>query len=111
MYESPIHIYEELNRQITKDFENQIMVQVNAVVDVNKEELVKALNYDRDQYYKGYESGFNNAEKIYKRALELACKDVNISRLCNSSYKSCDKEESHCCECWNNYYLQKAREE
>ena len=29
-------------------------------VNVNKEELIKALQYDRGQYNKGYEDGFKN---------------------------------------------------
>lgn len=100
MYESPIHIYEDLYRKINADIEQQIMVQVNAVVDVDKEELTKALNYDRDQYYKGYEGGFNNAEKVYKRALELACETIAFGA-----------PKSDGAQYYVELYIKKAREE
>ena len=55
-YESPITaIYEQISNQINQDFENRIMAEVKMKVDVNvdKDELIKALNYDRGQYEKG----------------------------------------------------------
>lgn len=57
-YESPITaIYEQISNQINQDFEDRIMAEVKMKVDVNvdKEELLKALNYDRGQYEKGKE--------------------------------------------------------
>lgn len=57
-YESPITaIYEQISNQINQDFEDRIMAEVKMKVDVNvdKEELIKALNYDRGQYEKGKE--------------------------------------------------------
>ena len=57
MYESPItyHINEIYDKQMVER-ENSILVTVSESigVDVNREELIKALNYDRDQYKKGY---------------------------------------------------------
>lgn len=52
MYESPINqILGEM--QIT--YENECLKAVQSVgFDVNKEELAKALMYDRNQYEKGY---------------------------------------------------------
>ena len=57
MYESPIDIiYGEMQTQI----ENDVLKAVQRVsVNVNKEELLKALQYDREQYSKGYENGLN----------------------------------------------------
>lgn len=57
MYESPIGIiYGEMQTQI----ENDVLKAVQRVgVNVNKEELLKALQYDREQYSKGYEDGLN----------------------------------------------------
>lgn len=55
-YESPITaIYEQIENQITQDFENRLMAEVKMKVDVNvdKDELLKALEYDRHQYEKG----------------------------------------------------------
>lgn len=55
MYESPI---EFITNEINTKVENGIMSAVfNAGINVNKEELIKALQYDRDMYHKGYVDG------------------------------------------------------
>lgn len=72
-YESPIkidHENEEMIRKVMNAEEAYIMYQVNLVVDVDKDELLKALQYDRDQYEKGYADG--------RRAMDaeiVRCKD------------------------------------
>lgn len=59
MYESPIHIYQrELNAKIESRIDSQIFEATMEVgVSVDKDELIKALRYDRDQYAKGYADG------------------------------------------------------
>ena len=59
MYESPIEkIYGELQTQMVQEDENMVMKAVRKVgVNVDKGELIKALQYDRNQYTKGYEDG------------------------------------------------------
>lgn len=55
-YESPITaVYERIANQITQDFEDRLMAEVKMKVDidVDKDELIKALDYDRHQYEKG----------------------------------------------------------
>lgn len=60
MWKSPIEIAEEITKQIDMDFENGIIKAVQRVgIDVDKEELLKALQYDRGQYEKGYQDGLN----------------------------------------------------
>jgi len=61
MWESPVSIYETISDMIEKKIDGNIIVEVKKQlgIDVNKEELVKALNYDRNQYDKGYQDGFN----------------------------------------------------
>lgn len=55
MYESPIEI---IVGEMTTEWENGILKAVqNYNVDCNKEELIRALAYDRDQYQKGFEDG------------------------------------------------------
>lgn len=56
MYESPITIvYGDIQTEFKRETESLIVSCVqNVGVDVNKDELVKALSYDRDQYDKGY---------------------------------------------------------
>lgn len=55
MYESPITI---AKRQVQTQLEEGVMKAVlDCGIIVDKEELIKALKYDRDQYQKGYEDG------------------------------------------------------
>lgn len=64
MYESPITIKtEEIARNIMDKQEEYILTQVQMCVDVDKNELLKALQYDRRQYEKGYADGRANATK------------------------------------------------
>ena len=68
MYESPIivnvtdPIFESMNK--ARD-EYVIRACQRIGVDINQEELIKALQYDRDQYEKGYADGL-----AYKRPVE-----------------------------------------
>lgn len=56
MWESPINvIMGEMQTQIERDVFKAIQ---NVGIDVNKEELLKALQYDREQYSKGYSDGY-----------------------------------------------------
>ena len=57
MYESPIDIiYGEIETRL----EGEVLKATQRVgVNVNKEELLKALQYDRGQYLKGYKDGMN----------------------------------------------------
>lgn len=58
-YISPIKIYQT---EMETTLESNVMSIAQSMgVDVNKEELLKALAYDRDQYAKGYEAGYNKA--------------------------------------------------
>ena len=60
-YISPIKIYQT---EIQTALENDVMsVAQNIGIDIDKEELLKALAYDRDQYAKGYEAGYKRAIK------------------------------------------------
>lgn len=55
MYESPIEI---IQNDINSKLEDGILKAVqNIGIYVDKEELLKALSYDRDQYVKGYTDG------------------------------------------------------
>ena len=55
MYESPIEI---IVGEMQTEYENGILKAVQKYdIHCNKEELTKALAYDRDQYRKGYEDG------------------------------------------------------
>lgn len=77
MYESPIEVFtsqmDGILEQMQKQQEEYIYQAVlNVGVDVNKEELVKALQYDRDQYAKGYQDGI---EEFAEKLLELCIQE------------------------------------
>lgn len=61
MYESPIQITqigEQISTELVEQEEEYIFSVVKRIyVDVNKDELIKALAYDRGQYDKGYFDG------------------------------------------------------
>ena len=56
MYESPIDIiYNDIQYKVVEELDKNIVSAVQSYgIDVNKEELLKALRYDRQQYEKGY---------------------------------------------------------
>ena len=59
MYESPIDVF--YNDIVTK-LEDGVLKAVRDVgITVDKEELIKALQYDRDSYRRGYKDGVNHA--------------------------------------------------
>lgn len=59
MYESPINLFvSDIATQVDKQIEATIVTAVQKVgIDVDKDELIKALAYDRNQYEKGYRDG------------------------------------------------------
>lgn len=66
MYESPVNLtfmdemVDNIVKQQKEQEENYIMEYVRKIcIDVDKEELLKALQYDREQYEKGYQDGIN----------------------------------------------------
>ncbi len=68
-YESPIKVIQE---QLTLKMEDDILKAIQKYnIEVDKEELLKALAYDRDQYMKGYEEGRASAFNVERIAEEL----------------------------------------
>ena len=74
MYESPIEIiYGQLQTQLDGDIFRAVQ---KAGILVNKEELTKALQYDREQYVKGRRDGIKEfAERLKESSFEC---DVSI---------------------------------
>ncbi|MDO4486048.1 MAG: DUF551 domain-containing protein [Bacillota bacterium] len=61
MYMSPITI---MQSETKMRLEGEIMKAVARYgIDVDKDELIKALNYDRRQYEKGYKDGLNKSNE------------------------------------------------
>ena len=69
-WESPIKLdYTPFWEQIVDAQENAIYKAVLKVnISVDREEMVKALKYDRQQYEKGYADGYENG---YQAAMEI----------------------------------------
>ena len=67
MYESPIKI---ITGKIQTQIDDEIYRAVqNVGINVDREELLKALEYDRGQYEKGWREGFHDG---YIHGLEIA---------------------------------------
>lgn len=78
MYESPIKII--VSKLCTK-LESDCVKSVQSYgFDVDKEELAKALNYDREQYEKGHKDGYNKAIDDFKNKWDSRVMD--LIRLC-----------------------------
>jgi len=71
-YESPIRMI--VGEMQTKMEADTMSVIQRYGIDVDKDELIKALNYDRGQYEKGYQDGY---EKGYQEAKEDLIKFFN----------------------------------
>jgi hypothetical protein len=62
MYKSPLEI---IYKDVQHTLEEEIFYAIQQVdIKVNKEELIKALAYDRKQYEKGYEDGIRMAGAV-----------------------------------------------
>lgn len=73
MYESPIMEFtKEISRTLVEAKDEMILKTVqNIGVTVDKDELIKALSYDRKQYAKGYRDAMAKAETALAAAKEL----------------------------------------
>lgn len=76
MYKSPIEILahnpivEIIEKQNKQQDEHIYECIIETGVNVDKEELIKALKYDREQYHKGYTDGINDLVKRLKENLK-----------------------------------------
>lgn len=100
MYESPVRIFEtepnvimrDIAKKMTENFDDAVMMEIQHTyhIDVDKDELVRALKYDRDQYDKGFKDGMSAMlEKMtdYGYNVCLLCKHVG----CDYSKEPCSK--------------------
>lgn len=87
MYKSPIEIIQEqMTMQMNMEMENGILKAVQRYnIDVDKEELLKALKYDREQYDKGYQDGLN-ADKWIPCSERLSEEDVDVLACIKDGY-------------------------
>ena len=80
MYKSPIEkIYGELQTQMVQEDEKLVMKAIREVgVNVDKDELIKALQYDRNQYTKGYEDGKNEVLDKIRAEIQAIIGEHNL---------------------------------
>lgn len=96
-YESPITV---IMGQMRMEQENNIYKLIrNLGVDVDKEELIKALQYDRNQYEKGYINGYNRKASAVAREVideferRLYCESHLETPITGYSYSVVDVDE------------------
>lgn len=78
-YNSPIEItLQDMDMQIEDNILNAVQ-RVN--INVNKDELMKALSYDRQQYQKGYDDARNNIIHC-KDCTHYSVNNVLIGNVC-----------------------------
>lgn len=96
-YESSItRIENQLLSEMRKNEEDQFMCEVRQTIgyQIDKAELIKALNYDRDQYDKGYQdgklAGYRQAESEKRKGHWLINSDgyYPYCSICNNEPKS-----------------------
>ena len=63
MYKSPVEFYiEDIQHQMVKQMDEEMyQVVLHYVPNVDKDELIRALQYDREQYVNGYADGQRDA--------------------------------------------------
>lgn len=87
MYDSPIRLaVSKMTSQFNDDIYNAV---VKTGIDVDKDELVRALNYDRNQYEKSYRDGLKASKWIsVKERLPEVGEDV-IAYLGEGIFEIC----------------------
>ena len=81
MWESPIHLIEQ---RMPIQLEGDIMKAVTKVgIMADKEELLRALQYDRKQYYRGYNDAIKEFAEEIKRyiAVEYGLTDISLGYI------------------------------
>ena len=90
-YESPVTLYiSQIAAEIEQRRENEIIAQTSERmgIDIDKRELMRALNYERNQYSLGYRAG-------YAKAMETIQTEVaEVLRILKSIMPE-DKQEAH----------------
>ena len=80
MYESPIEIHQTSTQYTAifdKEKDSMILKAIQGVgVNVDKDELLKALKYDRQQYNKGYQDGIKEAVRRF--IARIKTESINI---------------------------------
>lgn len=98
MYESPIEIIQrDIVNGIQVKMENDICYAICSYgINVNREELIKALAYDRQQY----EKGFQDAQSKLKPMCKYLGKCMSHPDISREYHDWCDLYREDCnCQC------------
>jgi len=91
---SPVElIYKDVQKTFLEKTDEHIMARVESElgVKVNQDELIKAMNYDREQYEKGFENGYKQRDDEIIR-----CKDCKYFESRDYTYyKTTECENQH----------------
>lgn len=105
-YESPItRIYNQLVEEMVKEEEDQFVCKVRQTIgyNIDKSELIKALNYDRDQYEKGYQdgklAGYQQVESEKRKGHWACCHDDDLVYYCSECGRMNLRQSNYCPEC------------
>ena len=82
-YESPVTLQiRQIAEQIEEQRENQITATISEqlAVNVDKNELKRALAYDRDQYRRGYEDGWRARSEVIPKWVPVSEKLPDVSQ-------------------------------
>ena len=88
MYKSPIELYfNQMQMQMDEQLGEQVYKAVTQVgINIDKDELFKALANERDQYNEGFYDGVKEArERVMRLVLEL---QDNLDELARNAYRS-----------------------
>lgn len=86
-YKSPIEI---IYGEMTHKLENEVFTAVqNIGINVDKDELIRALAYDRDQYHTGYSDAMMSAVEVVRCKDCVYYKSEKLLRVDGSDYFTC----------------------
>ena len=90
-WESPVSTYiQRVSTEIAEKTDAYILEQIHNIgVHVDKEELIKAISYDRNQYEKGYKRGYGDGyskgiDDCFERLREIITGGINEDQRDNS---------------------------
>ena len=97
MYKAPINIYTSTfipNDVIKQQEANIYRAVINSGISVDKEELLQALQYDRNQYHEGYMAGKADAIvhgqwEMYKVPPMMCCSECDWGTAIQSDFNYC----------------------
>lgn len=90
MYEAPIEL---IMGQLRNQVDGEIFKAIQDInVQVDKDELTKALQYDRGQYDKGYADGYKEAIREFAENLKTKIAGLEVKSP-NTTYK-CGMEDA-----------------